>query len=98
MDVKVDSRIIIDTYAWNRFNPNRQVSLSALGKAKSPVRIRGVDSDDEIDASDDEDEEDDYDYDEDDSDDEYEDLRDNGCGPADNEKLLASLTKDQLLL
>ncbi len=27
---QVDSRIIVDTYAWNRFNPNRQVSLSAL--------------------------------------------------------------------
>ncbi|KAL8849320.1 MAG: hypothetical protein Q9221_005671 [Calogaya cf. arnoldii] len=26
----VDSRIILDTYAWNRFNPNRQVSLGAL--------------------------------------------------------------------
>lgn len=26
----VDSRIVIDTYAWNRFNPNRQVSLSSL--------------------------------------------------------------------
>lgn len=27
---QVDSRIILDTYAWNRFNPNRQVSLNAL--------------------------------------------------------------------
>ncbi|KAL9630516.1 MAG: hypothetical protein Q9204_004683 [Flavoplaca sp. TL-2023a] len=26
----VDSRIILDTYAWNRFDPNRQVSLNAL--------------------------------------------------------------------
>lgn len=98
MDDKVDSRIIIDTYAWNRFNPDRQVSLSALGKAKKSVRIQGVDSDDEIDGYDDEDEEYDYEYDEDDSYDEYEDLRDNGCGPADDEKLLVSLTKDQLLL
>ena len=29
---QVDSRIIIDTYAWNRFNPNEQVHLSALSK------------------------------------------------------------------
>ena len=26
----VNSRIIIDTYVWNRFNPNRKVSLSGL--------------------------------------------------------------------
>ena len=30
---QVDSRIIIDTYAWNRFNPNEQVHLSALSKS-----------------------------------------------------------------
>ncbi|KAI4225973.1 MAG: hypothetical protein L6R36_003509 [Xanthoria steineri] len=28
----VDSRIILDTYAWNRFNPNRQVSLGPLNQ------------------------------------------------------------------
>ena len=32
---KVDSRIIIDTYAWNRFNPNRQVSLNSLNQSQS---------------------------------------------------------------
>lgn len=32
---QVDSRIIIDTYAYNRFNPNRSVSLSPLGKNNS---------------------------------------------------------------
>ncbi|MCJ1272200.1 hypothetical protein MMC22_012108 [Lobaria immixta] len=94
----VDSRIIIDTYAWNRFNPNRQVSLSALGKAKKSRRSTGWDSDDEIDGYDYEDEEYDYEYDEDDSDDECEDLQDARCGPSNNEKLLASLTKEQLLL
>lgn len=97
-DEQVDSRIIIDTYAWNRFNPNRQVSLSALGRAKKSLRITGGDSDDEIDDYDDEDEEYDYEYDEDDSDDEYEDMQDAGCGPSNNEKILASLTKEQLLL
>ena len=30
---QVDSRIILDTYAWNRFNPNRQVSLGPLNQA-----------------------------------------------------------------
>lgn len=30
---QVDSRIIIDTYAYNRFNPNRSVALSSLGQA-----------------------------------------------------------------
>ena len=29
--LQVDSRIIIDTYAYNRFNPNRSISLSPLG-------------------------------------------------------------------
>lgn len=37
---KLDSRIIIDTYAWNRFNPNRQVSLSALGKSAKYPKLR----------------------------------------------------------
>lgn len=32
---QVDSRIIIDTYAYNRFNPNRGISLSPLGKNDS---------------------------------------------------------------
>lgn len=27
---QVESRVIIDTYGWNRFNPNRQVNLGAL--------------------------------------------------------------------
>lgn len=30
---QVDSRIIIDTYAYNRFNPNRIVALSSLATA-----------------------------------------------------------------
>lgn len=37
---KVDSRIIIDTYAWNRFNPDSQVSLSVLSKSAIYPRIR----------------------------------------------------------
>ena len=31
----VDSRIIIDTHAWNRFNPNDQISLNSLGKSSN---------------------------------------------------------------
>ncbi|MCJ1465285.1 hypothetical protein MMC07_003901 [Pseudocyphellaria aurata] len=88
----VDSRIIIDTYAWNRFNPNRQVSLSSLGKAKKPTPTRGEDSDD------DEDEEYNYDYDEDVSDDGHDAFEDARCGGPRDEKTLASLTEDQLLL
>lgn len=34
---QVDSRIIIDTYAWNRFNPNRQVSLYGLHQSRPQV-------------------------------------------------------------
>ncbi|KAL8727171.1 MAG: hypothetical protein Q9166_006208 [cf. Caloplaca sp. 2 TL-2023] len=30
----VDSRIILDTYAWNRFNPNRQVCLNTLSQPR----------------------------------------------------------------
>lgn len=37
---KVDSRIIIDTYAWNRFNPDSQVSLSALNTSAKNPKIR----------------------------------------------------------
>lgn len=37
---KVDSRIIIDTHAWNRFNPNKQVSLSVLSKSAKHPRLR----------------------------------------------------------
>ncbi|KAL8668776.1 MAG: hypothetical protein Q9168_006612 [Polycauliona sp. 1 TL-2023] len=46
----VDSRIILDTYAWNRFNPNRQVSLNAL---TSPAH-QAFDDDDDDEYSDDE--------------------------------------------
>ena len=46
MRTQVDSRIIIDTYAWNRFNPNSQVSVSKLGMNKK------MDTGDEADYSD----------------------------------------------
>lgn len=42
---QVDSRIILDTYAWNRFNPNRQVSLGALNQPVGQV-IYGDDAED----------------------------------------------------
>ncbi|KAL8996524.1 MAG: hypothetical protein Q9169_003991 [Polycauliona sp. 2 TL-2023] len=47
----VDSRIILDTYAWNRFNPNRQVSLNTLTQT---VRRDVNDDDDDDDCSEDE--------------------------------------------
>ena len=81
----MDSRIIIDTYAWNRFNPNRQVSLSGLGK----TRGRAAYNDDED--YDDDDDNEDTDYGDDDYDDDTE-------LPAGELKARASLTKDQLLL
>lgn len=86
----VDSRTIIDTYAWNRFNPNRQVSLSTLAK---PIRRAAV----SIDSNDDGDE-DDEDYDEE-YDDEYSEPYDSDVECGEGEKSsLKSLTKDQLLL
>ena len=33
--ITVDSRIIIDTYGWNRFMPDRQVSVSSLSEFES---------------------------------------------------------------
>ena len=49
---QVDGRIIIDTYAWNRFNPNKEVHLSALSK---PIKNAGqVFSDHDGDDSDEE--------------------------------------------
>lgn len=44
----VDSRIIVDTYAWNRFNPNDQVSLNNLGDW-TKARYNGSDSDGDYD-------------------------------------------------
>jgi len=81
--LKVDSRIIIDTYAWNRFNPNRQVSLSSLTKPSKQAAMP-IDSDEEEDEEDEE-------Y----SDEEYDSNVD--CGSAEKQTL-TSLTKDQLLL
>lgn len=42
----MDSRIIIDTYAWNRFNPNRQVFLNNLNRSQS--RGNTADDDDSV--------------------------------------------------
>lgn len=47
----MDSRIIIDTYAWNRFNPNRQVSPNSLGKEQAQAQSwdgHGEDEDDDV--------------------------------------------------
>ena len=90
--LQVDSRIIIDTYAWNRFNPNKQVSLAALAR---PVKdSRAIDPED---FSQDGNEDDDYqsDYRSSDEDGEYESDLDTATGERSNSK---SLTIDQLLL
>ena len=83
---QVDSRIIIDTYAWNRFNPNKQVHLSALSKPiQSTPRVYS-----DYDADDSEEESDSY-VDEED----YVSDEDVAIG---EERKSASLTNDQLLL
>ena len=87
----MDSRIIIDTYAWNRFNPNKQVNLAALAKSnKKAVVVDGSeDYDDE-----DEDEDDDYDEDCYSEDDDAEEI-----GSVEGDKSAPEpLTDDQLLL
>ena len=44
---QINSRIIIDTYAWNRFNPSEQVSTGPLEGANSPA-TPSTSSDDEL--------------------------------------------------
>ncbi|KAL8829738.1 MAG: hypothetical protein Q9191_001848 [Dirinaria sp. TL-2023a] len=80
----VDSRIIIDTYAWNRFNPNRQVFLNNLNRSQSPANT--ADDEDSV-------QDEDTDYGDDDLD--GEELTTLSQPGEFNPK---SLTKDQLLL
>ena len=83
----VDSRIVIDTHAWNRFNPNRQVSLNAL--AKPPKKISRALECDEYDKCD----EDDY---HDEGGDEDKDEEDGSATGATHK--LTSLTEEHLLM
>ena len=88
----VDSRIIIDTYAWNRFNPNRQVSLNSLNTLqKATKKSSHVLEQDEYDGCD---EDDYYSEDSNDSDDNHEE--DNSAARA--KYKLTSLTNEQLLI
>lgn len=91
--VQVDSRIIIDTYAWNRFNPNDRVSVSTLSRTKG--RLADTGDTDEYDS--------DEDYDDDNSgcDSEYDVSDDDefrSCDRKGTNNISAALTKDQLLL
>ena len=93
--LQVDSRIIIDTYAWNRFNPNRQVSLANLGRSKDAARINDegeYDNDNEEDEEYGEEDDDYTDY----GDEEFDDY--NNGAPNGGLKTVKSLTKDQLIL
>lgn len=85
---QVDSRIIVDTYAWNRFNPNKQVNLTTL--ARPITKARSINSE-EYNEEDGEDE----DYQSYDDDEEYESHEDVLTGEKSN---LKSLTNDQMLL
>lgn len=92
--LQVRSRIIIDTYAWNRFNPNKQVNLANLAgplKTAHSANSQGYNDDD----SDDQDNEDYEDYEGSDDDEVYEADEVVITGDKSN---LASLTSDQLLL
>ena len=84
---QVDGRIVIDTYAWNRFNPDRQISLSTLSQFRTSLPELPSDVDDEDVASDC------TDYGDDDLDDEVM----NGANQPGKARPQA-LTKDQLLL
>ena len=85
---QVDSRIIIDTYAWNRFNPNKQVTLATL--AKPVTKDHSVDSE-----AYDEDDEDEEEYESYEEEEEYGSDEYLATGEKNNPR---SLTKDQLLL
>ncbi|KAF2145589.1 uncharacterized protein K452DRAFT_243751 [Aplosporella prunicola CBS 121167] len=50
----VNSRIIIDTYGWNRFNPNQRVRVSRIKPAGTDISILHS-SDDEYDSEEDDD-------------------------------------------
>ena len=86
---QVHSRIIIDTYAWNRFNPNKQVNLATLSGSFDTGR-----SEWSVEYSDN-DEDDDEDYNSYSEGEEYEPDEDIVTGEKSN---LTSLTDDQLLL
>ena len=87
--LQVRSRVIIDTYAWNRFNPDKQVNLATLARPTDNAC-----SDYSEESSEDDDEDEDYDY------DDYEDvIKSRSDEVAIGEKGNATpLTKDQLLL
>ena len=84
--VQVNSRIIIDAAAWNRFKPNSNVSVSSFGDAKKTNPYEDQDSDVEF-------SDDDLDYDDDDDDD-----SDTPNESPAKSKGPEKLTKDQLLL
>lgn len=92
--MQVRSRIIIDTYAWNRFNPDKQVNLASL---TGPLKKAHPANSQECNYNDSEDEgnQDYEDYEGSDDDEVYE--ADELVVPGEKRNL-ASLTSDQLLL
>lgn len=88
---QVDSRIIIDTYAWNRFNPNKQVNLATL--ARPIKKARSIHSEEY-----DEDEGEDEDYEDSDDCDDDEEYDDDEVVTTGEKSNTTSLTNDQLLL
>ena len=85
---QVESRIIIDAHAWNRFNPGKTVSLNSLDRRPAGKKGKAnlVDSYDDPDY-------DDYDHDHESGDDTPPDE----TGEP-NKVPLAALTRDQLLI
>ena len=43
----MNSRIIIDTYAWNRFQPSNSVSVSTFGRGNTSSNVRNSSEDEE---------------------------------------------------
>ena len=84
---QVDSRIIIDCYAWNRFNPNDQVSLYELSKEVTPADWDDVHSSDVASIES-----------EDDGEDDESSVDDNAADGEESEPIRAALTEQQLML
>jgi len=94
--LQINSRIIIDTYAWNRFQPNNSVSVSQF--AREPLSSNTYDdhNEDIVDACD-EDEEYESDYDEEESQD-VPPVHETEVADTGKKQAAKPLTKDQLLL
>lgn len=58
----IKGRVVIDTYGWNRFEPNYSIYTNPLTDKDTPSGIRDTSRDDEVNGDDDDDDDDDMSY------------------------------------